>query len=208
MTVAWAIDWSRGARDRRDLADRVQATLQAHEWVDSIQLFGSLASREPDGYPADLLSDIDIRVVLSQGSDRQFFEALPQLLGEVAPVLLKNAFVTEVAYIAGYMFESYSPFWHVDVVCCGPSHLPGADLLEANRHARAFGSWVSAVKRFVKANEFLDYFLELVPDEVSDVQYAPKRYFEGLLENWYQHSNDPVRLGIGREILDHIPLPP
>src|SRR5437763_1302778 len=163
MTREWAIDWERPAGDRIDLAHRVLDALHHHPDVEHAELFGSLASHEPDGYPADELSDIDVRVTVSRGSDRDFFEAVEPILARVGKPLLKNAFVSDGAYTRCVMFETYSPFWHVDVVCHAPVHLPGADVLEAIRPARAFGAWLSAAKRFARAGEFLGYFLEAAP---------------------------------------------
>ena len=76
MTRAWAIDWERPASDRVDLAHRVLDALHHHPDVEQAELFGSLASLEPDGYPTDELSDIDVRVTVNRGSDRDFFDAV------------------------------------------------------------------------------------------------------------------------------------
>jgi hypothetical protein len=87
--------------------------------------------------------------------------------------------------------------------------VPGSDLLDATRHERAFGAWLSAAKKFVRANEFLGYFLELMPIAAGpSPRYEPTHYFRDLLEGWYRDSNDSIRLDIGQEVLNHISLDP
>lgn len=204
MNHAWTIDWERPATDRRQLAELVRARLESLELVASTALFGSLASSEPDGFPADSLSDIDIRVALGDGTDRAFFDTLPTVLSDIGRTALYNMFVSPDGYIASFMFDTYSPFWHVDVVISAPHHEPGEDLLIAAHYERAFGSWISATKRFVRANEFLGYFLELMPEVEPSTRYQPRLLFEQLLTQWHRLSRDSMRRDIGRQVLDGV----
>ncbi|HEX7167343.1 MAG TPA: hypothetical protein VF230_10225 [Acidimicrobiales bacterium] len=204
MPDRWSIDWNRDPRDRRRLAERVLAQLLQHEHVASADLFGSLASPEPDGYPADALSAIDIGVTLRSGTDRDLVEALEPMLAELGHVLLYNIVVSDGSFTGSYVFEGYSPFWHVDVVCRAPRHVPGEDLLDRHRSERAFGAWLSAAKRFARAGEFLGYFLALAPDADAAAHHQPARLFGALLEQWHRESHDDLRLEIGRSVVAHL----
>ncbi|MEA2922766.1 MAG: hypothetical protein QOF07_2731 [Bradyrhizobium sp.] len=74
------------------------------------KLFGSHTSAEPDGHPADELSDIDIRVTVNGGADREFFEGVDPILAHPGKALLSNVFVSDRSYTRSLMFATYSPF--------------------------------------------------------------------------------------------------
>lgn len=199
----WRIDWDLPTRERLALAHRVIETLEHHPSVDRAELFGSLASTEPDGHPADKLSDIDIRVTLSHGTDRDFFEGLEPALAPVGKSILYSIFVSDTAYTRSLMFEKYSPFWHVDLVCRAPLHVPGADVLKETRSERGFGAWLSAAKRFARAGDFLGYFLELAPYAESR-HHQPAVLFRDLLHQWHLQTGDDLRRDIGERVVSKL----
>ena len=205
MSSNWRIDWTRPLTDRRDLADKICSLLLQDGRVETSELFGSLTSSEPDGFPADELSDIDIHVSVRSGTDRALYESLEEILiaGRLRP-LAKNLFVGSQGIVANFMFEGYSPFWSVDIVCRASVRESCADLLEGSIPVRAFGSWLSAVKKSIRADTFLGFFTDIVPDTSVDVLHRPHELFSTLLDEWMSRYNDPLRYEIGREVLQHV----
>lgn len=201
----WRIDWSRPPSDRLDLADQIRALLLQDARVEAADLFGSLTSSEPDGFPADAMSDIDIGVRVRDATDRALYEDLEELLtaGGLRP-LAKNLFVGSQGIVGNYMFEGYSPFWSVDIVCRASAREDCADLLEATTSLRAFGSWLSALKKSVRADAFLGFFTDLVPGTSVDLLHRPQELFSTLLDEWMSRHDDPLRYGIGRDALQHV----
>lgn len=205
MSLNWRIDWTRPPSDRRELAERIRAVLLDDPRVETADLFGSLASSEPDGFPADAMSDIDIGVHVRNATDRAFYEDLEGILvaGGSRP-LAKNLFVGSQGIVANFMFEGYSPFWSVDIVCRASERESCDDLLAESTPFRAFGSWLSALKQSVRADAFLGYFTELVPGTSVDVLHRPHELFSTLLDEWMSRYNDPLRYAIGRDVLQHV----
>lgn len=205
MNSDWRIDWTRPPTDRHDLADQISSLLLQDRRVDTAELFGSLTSSEPDGFPADELSDIDIHVNVRTGTDRALYDALEGILvaGGLRP-LAKNLFVGSQGIVANFMFEGYSPFWSVDIVCRASARESCADLLEEGIAVRAFGSWLSAVKKSIRADTFLGFFTDLVPGTAVDSLHRPHELFSTLLAEWMARYNDPLRYEIGREVLQHV----
>ena len=205
MSSNWRIDWTRPPTDRRNLASQICALLLQDHRVDTAELFGSLTSSEPDGFPADELSDIDIHVDVRSGTDRALYDSLEGILlaGGLRP-LAKNLFVGSQGIVANFMFEGYSPFWSVDIVCRASARESCADLLEESIPVRAFGSWLSAVKKSLRADTFLGFFTDLVAGTSVNALHRPHELFSTLLDEWMSRYNDPVRYEIGREVLEHV----
>ena len=205
MSSNWRIDWTRPPTDRRDLADGIRALLLQDRRVETAELFGSLTSSEPDGFPADEMSDIDIHVDVRSATDRALYDSLEGILvaGGLRP-LAKNLFVGSQGIVGNFMFEGYSPFWSADIVCRAAARESCADLLEGSIPLRAFGSWLSAVKKSVRADTFLGFFTDLVPGTSVDVLHRPHELFSTLLDEWMSRYNDSLRYGIGREVLQHV----
>jgi predicted nucleotidyltransferase len=205
MSSNWRIDWTRPPTDRRDLADKICALLQQERRVEAAELFGSLTSSEPDGFPADEMSDIDIHVDVQGATDRAFYDSLEGILvaGGLRP-LAKNLFAGSQGIVANFMFEGYSPFWSVDIVCRASARESCADLLHGSVPVRAFGSWLSAVKKSVRADMFLGFFTDLVPGTSVGILHRPHELFSTLLDEWMSLYNDPLRYEIGREVLQHL----
>ena len=205
MTQDWRIDWHRPPSDRNELAERLCGTLLRDERIDTAVVFGSLASGEPDGYPADDLSDIDIAVDVGGATDRAVYDDLEAILtaGGLRP-LAKNIFTGSQGITGTFMFEGYSPFWSVDIVCRAAEREHGDDVLEGTTGLRAFGSWLSAVKKSVRADAFLGYFTALVPGTSVDALHRPQELFSTLLDEWMSRHADPRRYAIGRDVLQHV----
>jgi predicted nucleotidyltransferase len=205
MGLDWRIDWDRPPSDRHDLAEQIRTLLLQDARVETADLFGSLASSEPDGFPADAMSDIDIDVDVRNATDRALYDDLEGILaaGGLRP-LAKNIFVGPQGIVGNFMFEGYSPFWSVDVVCRASARESCIDLLEESTPLRAFGSWLSALKKSVRADAFLGYFTDLVPGTSVDVLHRPHELFSTLLDEWMSRYNDPRRYAIGRDVLQHV----
>ena len=205
MSVDWAIDWNRPPSDRPELAEHLRSLLLQDARVAAADLFGSLTSPEPDGFPADAMSDIDIGAEVRNATDRAVYEDLEGMLfaGGLRP-LAKNTFVGSQGIVGSFMFEGYSPFWSVDIVCRSPARAACDDLLEGSVGVRAFGSWLSAVKKSVRADAFLGYFTDLVPGTSVDALHRPLELFSTLLDEWMRRHRDPLRYGIGRDVLRHV----
>ena len=118
MSPSWRIDWSRPPSDRVELAEHIRAVLRQDARVETVHLFGSLASSELDGFPADAMSDIDLGVDVKNATDRELYDDLEGILaaGGLRP-LAKNIFSGPQGITGTYMFDGYSPFWSVDIVC-------------------------------------------------------------------------------------------
>jgi hypothetical protein len=124
---------------RSALAERVMAAPRAGPRVASVGMFGSLASGEEDGYPADRCSDIDVEGRVRGVSDRDFFLAVPALVGKTGAILMRGASVEPDRYVAHLWFAGYPLFWHVDIACLSSEHMEGDDLVEATRLERELG---------------------------------------------------------------------
>lgn len=94
---------------------------------------------------------------------------------------LLRAVDTEVAVVQGHVFAMPPPMTD-----------------------RAFGSWLSAVKKSVRSDMFLGFFTDLVPGTSAGVLHRPHELFSTLLDEWMSLSNDPLRYEIGREVLQHV----
>ena len=178
--------WDFRPERRLALAERVMAALREDPRVVSAELFGSLASRAEDGYPADRYSDIDIEVCLQGVSDRDFFFDVPAIASRVGTVLMQGASVMPDRYVAHVWFGGYPLFWHVDIACISPDHIDGSDVAEAGRWERGFGLWLLALKRLVRAMDTLDLVREAVGGgtDARAVQGEPSDQLFGLLELW------------------------
>ena len=205
MSREWQIDWNRPPSDRQALAGQIVALLLQDARVETVDIFGSLASTEPDGYPADPFSDIDLRIAVKEVTDRAFYQGLEGILaaGGLRP-LAKNMFVGSQGVTGTYLFEGYSPFWSADIVCRASARESCADLLEATTSIRAFGSWLSALKKSVRADAFLGYFTDLVADTSVEALHRPHELFSTLLDEWMSRCDDPLRYAIGRDVLRHV----
>ena len=102
------------------------------------------------------------------------------------------------------MIEGYSPFWSVDLVCRASARESCADLLEGSTSLRAFGSWLSALKKSLRADTFLGFFTDLVPGTSADVLHRPHELFSTLLDEWMARFDDRLRYMIGRDVLQHL----
>ena len=175
---------------RLALAERVMAALREEPRVRSAELFGSLASRAEDGYPADRYSDIDIEVRLQGASDRDFFFDVPEIVGGVGTALMHGASVEPDRYVAHVWFAGYPLFWHVDIACLSPDHVDGSDVAEASRWERGFGLWVLALKRLLRAMDTLDLVRQVVGGGTDGraVRGAPADQLFALLESWRDNA--------------------
>lgn len=201
MSEKWAIDWERPAADRRALAERTAELLRAHPNVRSVEQFGSLASTEPDALPADDFSDIDLRVEVVGCTNREMWAQVQELLTSCGRVLVKNLHIWSGCWTGSWMVEGYSPFWHLDVVCNAAEHDDGGDVLEQLRGERAFGAWLSALKRFRRADAFWGYFAAVEPTIDPSAHYRPDELFANALERWQAEHRDDLRHAVGLEIL-------
>jgi predicted nucleotidyltransferase len=182
--------WDFRPERRSALARRVIAALRADPRVASVGLCGSLASGEEDGYPADRYSDIDVEVRLRGVSDRDFFLAVPALVGDVGAILMRGASVEPDRHVAHLWFAGYPLFWHVDIACLSPEHGEGDDLVEATRVERALGLWLLAVKRLLRAMDAIALVREAVDGSPDGrrAHGAPADQLVALLEMWRRRA--------------------
>jgi hypothetical protein len=167
--------WDFDPARRAALADRVLTALRADRHVIAAALFGSLASREPDGYPADRYSDIDIGVQVQGMPARTFFRALPTVVAPVGAVLLWDADVEADRYIAHVWFVGYPLCWAVDIACLSPEPTDLTAAGELSAWPPGFGLWVLTLKRLLRVQDalaLLDAAVGTPPDDHPLAQTA------------------------------------
>jgi hypothetical protein len=151
------------------------------------------------------MSDIDLGVDVKNATDRELYDDLQGMLaaGGLRP-LATNIFVGPQGITGAFMFDGYSPFWSVDIVCRSSDRASGADLLEGSTYLRSFGSWLSALKKSVRADAFLGFFTDLVLGTSVEVLHRPHELFSTLLDEWMSRYNDALRYAIGRDVVQHV----
>ena len=153
--------------------------------------------------------DIDLAVRLRAVSDLDFFRRLEPLMASVGRAIPHNLFVESDRYVGSFLVEGYPPFWHVDIACIAEEHVDDHTVLQDVEPIRAFGAWLSAVKRFRRADDPLEHARTLIGAADTKDRYAPRRLFDELLGHWYRRYPDELRHGIGRAVLDNaFPSPP
>lgn len=138
---------------RAALTDQVLMLLQAEPFVQSAELYGSLANGTGDRY-----ADIDLVVQLDSVSDRTFAFALPRILRPLGPFLVEGwgvGFLPDT-YIRTFYFSNQPLFWHVDIGCVSDQHEDGSDLKQQYHWPQIFKMWIDVVKDLVRGQDRVD----------------------------------------------------
>jgi hypothetical protein len=170
--------------DRRAvLAAAVRELLVRSPHVVDVRPYGSLKA---DGAQSDQYSDIDLVVDLEGISDRAFAEYVPSLLRSLGRPLIAGWGLEMLpdTYVRTLYLENYPLFWHLDIGCLSPVHVPGTDVAQSYHWAQVFKMWIAAVKQLLRGREDGSAFLRHISRwaDVSALQGTPAERLGQSLE--------------------------
>ena len=154
---------------REELAQSIIPLLEKDARVAEVGYYGSMA----DG-TADCYSDIDLRVQLTDVSDRVFAEALPDLVRPVGSLLIEGWGLSALPdqYVRTFYFDAYPLFWHVDIACDSDEHVDGVDIQQDYHWEQMFKIWIDVVASLLRGEDATAYYEGFISRwrDVSSVQ--------------------------------------
>jgi hypothetical protein len=181
---------------QKALSSQATAVLGGHPAVRTVTPFGSLASVEADGYPADEYSDVDLRVDVAGVSDRVFLlDELPGLIRQCGEVAATAWVILPGRYGVQYWFDDRSPFCGLDIACHSDVHEDGSDVREATRWTRPFADWLLVAKRLLRLSDLATEFVAVpcgsTPDLISPVLPVLEKLLDDARESARDRGVDP-----------------
>ena len=170
--------------DRADLASKVIALLEQDARVAGVEYYGSIANDT-----ADYFSDVDLRVRVRDVSDREFAEALPELVQPIGSLLIAGWGLSALPddYVRTFYFDDYPLFWHIDIACESAVHVDGSDIRGAYHWEQMFKIWIDVVSKLLRgedATHYIEKFIGVWRDLVP-VQDRPANEKLSLYLDWY-----------------------